>query len=311
MSLAENELKILELEHDLESLRQEKQAHPHQMKDLELQIQKLKNSSYQNLSAYDHVYIARKQSRAHIKDYIDFLFDDFVELHGDRVYKDDRSMLGGIAMFQNMPVTVIGHVKGENLEENIDCNFGMSSPEGYRKALRLMKQAEKFHRPIITFIDTPGAYPGLNAEKHGIGEAIAKNLMEMSLLKVPIIAVVLGEGGSGGALALSVADKIVMLENSVYSILSPEGFSSILWKDTEGKRVKEAAELMKMTAQDLYDMKIIDKIIKEPRGGIDKDSIGVLYDLKNYLYETLIQLKKESTKAIVQKRYQKYREIGN
>lgn len=311
MSLAENELKILELEHELEKLRQDKQNHPHQIMDIEEQIRKLKKQSYQNLSAYDRVYIARKQSRAHIKDYIEFLFDDFIELHGDRVYKDDHSMLGGIAMFQNIPVTVIGHVKGENLEENIDCNFGMSLPEGYRKALRLMKQAEKFHRPIITFIDTPGAYPGLNAEKHGIGEAIARNLMEMSTLKVPVVAIVLGEGGSGGALALSVADKIIMLENSVYSILSPEGFSSILWKDKEGKRVKEAAELMKMTAQDLYDMKIIDKIIKEPRGGIDKDSIGVLYDLKNYLLETLIQLKKESVKSLVQKRYQKYREIGN
>lgn len=310
MSLAENEIKIKELEHELKVLRRDDQKHPHQIKDLELNIKELKEQTYQNLSAYDRVYIARKQSRGHIKEYIHFLFDDFIELHGDRLYKDDHSMLGGIAMFRDMPVTVIGHVKDENLEENMDCNFGMSSPEGYRKALRLMKQAEKFHRPIITFIDTPGAYPGINAEKHGIGEAIARNLMEMSTLSVPIVAIVLGEGGSGGALALSIADRIVMLENSVYSILSPEGFSSILWKDKEGKRVKEAAKLMKMTAQDLYDMKIIDKIIKEPRGGIDKDSVEVLYDLKIYLYETLTQLKKETQKSLIQKRYQKYREIG-
>lgn len=309
MSLAENEFKILELEHELEVLKRDEEKHPYQIKDLEMNIAALKKQTYQNLSAYDRVYLARKQSRAHIRDYIGFLFDDFIELHGDRVYRDDHSMLGGIAILKGIPVTVVGHVKGTNLEENIDCNFGMSLPEGYRKAMRLMKQAEKFKRPIITFIDTPGAYPGLKAEKHGIGEAIARNIMEMSTLKVPIIAIVLGEGGSGGALALSVADKIVMLENSVYSVLSPEGFASILWKDTEGKRVKEAAELMKMTAQDLYDMNIIDKIIKEPQGGIDKDSVSVLYDLKNYLYETIIQLKKESQRNLIQKRYQKYREI--
>lgn len=310
MSLADLELKIMDLEHELEVLKRDELDHSYQIKDLKNNIKTLKHEAYDDLSAYDRVYIARKQSRAHIEDYIDFLFDDFIELHGDRLYKDDHSLLGGIAMFKDMPVTVIGHVKGEDLEENMNCHFGMSSPEGYRKALRLMKQAEKFNRPVITFVDTPGAYPGIKAEKHGIGEAIARNLMEMSLLEVPIITVIMGEGGSGGALALAVADRIIMLENSVYSVLSPEGFASILWKDKEGKRVKEAAELMKMTADDLYSMNIIDKVIHEPQGGIKKDNIGVLYDLKNDLYETLVQLKKEPKKDLILKRYQKYRDIG-
>lgn len=311
MSLADLEFKILDLEHELEVLKRDEKNHPNQIKDIQLQLSRLKKEAYDDLSAYDRVYLARKATRAHIKDYIRFLFEDFIELHGDRLYKDDHSMIGGLALFKGIPVTVIGHVKGENLEENLDCNFGMSSPEGYRKALRLMKQAEKFNRPIITFIDTPGAYPGLKAEKHGIGEAIARNLMEMASLEVPILTVIMGEGGSGGALALSVADRIIMLENSVYSVLSPEGFASILWKDKEGKRVKEAAELMKMTADDLYQLKVIDKVISEPVGGVNNENISVMYDLKNYLYKSLIELSKESKKSLVQKRYYKYRQIGN
>lgn len=311
MSLADLEFKILDLEHELEVLKRDEKNHPNQIKDIQLQLSRLKKEAYDDLSAYDRVYLARKATRAHIKDYIRFLFEDFIELHGDRLYKDDHSMIGGLALFKGIPVTVIGHVKGENLEENLDCNFGMSSPEGYRKALRLMKQAEKFNRPIITFIDTPGAYPGLKAEKHGIGEAIARNLMEMASLEVPILTVIMGEGGSGGALALSVADRIIMLENSVYSVLSPEGFASILWKDKEGKRVKEAADLMKMTADDLYQLKVIDKVISEPVGGVNNENISVMYDLKNYLYKSLIELSKESKKSLVQKRYYKYRQIGN
>ncbi len=311
MSLADLEFKILDIEHELEVLKRDAENHPHQIKDLQLQLTKLKKEAYENPSAYDRVYLARKATRAHVKDYIRFLFEDFIELHGDRLYKDDHSMLGGLALLKGIPVTVIGHVKGENLEENLDCNFGMSSPEGYRKALRLMKQAEKFNRPIITFVDTPGAYPGLKAEKHGIGEAIARNLREMASLEVPVLTVIMGEGGSGGALALSVADRIIMLENSVYSVLSPEGFASILWKDKEGKRVKEAAELMKMTADDLYQLKIVDKVITEPIGGVNSENISVLYDLKNYLYKSIIELSKESKKSLVQKRYNKYRQIGN
>jgi len=187
--------------------------------------------AYETLTPADRVFLARHPARPNVDDYIRALFTDFFELHGDRGYQDDASIRGGVAYFRDIPVTVIGTRKGRDLTENMEANFGMPNPEGYRKALRLMKQAEKFGRPVITFIDTPGAYPGLEAEKHGQGEAIAKNLMEMARLTVPVIAVVIGEGGSGGALALSVADKILMLENAVYSILSPEGFASILWKD--------------------------------------------------------------------------------
>ena len=310
MSLADKELKILELEHELEVLKRDDMDHSYQIKDLQNHLKQLKKDAYDNMTAYDRVYLARKQTRAHIHDYLDFLFDDYLELHGDRLYKDDHSICGGLAMMKDIPVTFIGHVKGDNLEDNLDCNFGMPSPEGYRKALRLMKQAEKFNRPVMTFIDTPGAYPGLKAEKHGIGEAIARNILEMSHLTVPIITIIMGEGGSGGALALGVGDRVFMLENSVYSVLSPEGFASILWKDQAGKRVKEAAELMKMTAHALYEMKVIDKVYQEPQGGLKKDTMGVVYDLKNDIYETLQQLKKLSKKDLVNQRYQKYREIG-
>ena len=223
MSLSQVEKEIEKLQKELLDCNQERK------KEIESQIKK-QEEYYQHLSPYDHVYLARKSTRPNIKDYINHLFDDFIELHGDRLAKDDGSIVGGIGLFNQQPVTIIGHLKGKTLEDNLKCNFGMSSPEGYRKAMRLMKQAEKFKRPIIAFVDTPGAYPGMEAEMHGIGEAIARNLLEMSLLKVPIITIVIGEGGSGGALALSVSDRLVMLENSVYSILSPEGFASILWK---------------------------------------------------------------------------------
>lgn len=191
---------------------------------------RLLKEAYGSLSSYDRVYLARKPTRPNVRDYIKNIFAEFYELHGDRLMRDDPAVIGGIASLDGIAVTVIGHCKGKTLDENVKCNFGMSNPEGYRKALRLMRQAEKFKRPIITFIDTPGAHPGIESEKHGQGEAIARNLMEMGSLAVPIIAIVIGEGGSGGALALSVADRIWMLENAVYSILSPEGFASILWK---------------------------------------------------------------------------------
>ncbi len=311
MSLQEKEIKIKEIELELLKLKEDQEVdHTLQIKDLENTKAKLEKEAYQDISAYDRVYLARKADRPNVYEYIDNLFDEFIELHGDRYYKDDGSIVGGLAIFNKIPCTVIGHLKGRTLEENLKCNFGMSSPEGYRKALRLMKQAEKFDRPIITFVDTPGAYPGLEAERNGIGEAIAKNLMEMSRLKVPIIVIVIGEGGSGGALGLSVGDRMVMLENSVYSVLSPEGFSSILWKDKEGKRVQEAAELMKLTAQDLYQLKIIDKIIHEPRGGVSKKPEYVYKRLRIYLRDTLEELMKLSKSSLVNKRYQKYREMG-
>ena len=254
MSLNQVELEIENLQKELMECSNNRKI------EIEKEIKELEKS-YKHLSPYDHVYLARKKTRPNVKDYIHHLFDDFIEFHGDRLYKDDGSIVGGIGMLDKQPVTIIGHLKGRTLEDNLKCNFGMSSPEGYRKALRLMKQAEKFKRPIIAFVDTPGAYPGIEAEMHGIGEAIARNLKEMSTLKVPIITIVIGEGGSGGALALSVSDRLVMLENSIYSILSPEGFASILWKDS--KKAKEAAEVMRLTAEDLKQMGVVERVIFE------------------------------------------------
>ena len=218
---------------------------------------------------------------------------------------DDKAIIGGIATFEGMPVTVIGEQKGKKAKENMERNFGMPNPEGYRKALRLMKQAEKFNRPIITFIDTPGAYPGMGAEERGQGEAIARNLFEMSQLEVPIICIVIGEGSSGGALAIAVGDKIVMLENAIYSILSPEGFASILYKDAS--KAKEAAEDMKATAKDLKAFGVIDKVIKEPEGGAGEDFESVIKELKTYLKKSLKELNQVSKKKLVENRYDKFR----
>ena len=303
MSLNQVEIEIENLQKELVDCSNNRKT------EIEKEIKELEKN-YKHLSPYDHVYLARKKTRPNVKDYIHHLFDDFIELHGDRLYKDDGSIVGGIGMLEKQPVTIIGHLKGRTLEDNLKCNFGMSSPEGYRKALRLMKQAEKFKRPIIAFVDTPGAYPGMEAEMHGIGEAIARNLKEMSTLKVPVITIVIGEGGSGGALALSVSDRLVMLENSIYSILSPEGFASILWKDQEGKRVQEAAGLMKLTAQDLYESHIIDQIIHEDLKGATVESYEVYRQIKEYLKENIKELQKLSTNQLINKRYEKYRKIG-
>lgn len=259
------------------------------------------------ISAWDRVKIARETERQKALDYIESIFENFIELHGDRNFGDDKSIIGGIATLEGMAVTVIGEQKGKNSKENIKRNFGMPNPEGYRKALRLMKQAEKFNRPIITFIDTPGAYPGIGAEERGQGEAIARNMLEMSNLKVPIICIVIGEGSSGGALAIAVGDRIVMLENAVYSILSPEGFASILYKDSS--KAKEAAENMKITAEDLKKLKIIDKIIKEPNGGAQKDFATVSENLKEYIISSIKELKELSKQELVQKRYEKFRKM--
>ena len=261
-----------------------------------------------NLTAWDRVLLARMPERPKAKEYIDAIFDDFIELHGDRTFGDDKAIIGGIATLNGMPVTVIGEQKGRNARENIERNFGMPNPEGYRKALRLMKQAEKFKRPVITFIDTPGAYPGMGAEERGQGEAIARNIMEMSSLKVPIICVVIGEGSSGGALAIGVGDKIAMLENAVYSVLSPEGFASILYKDSS--KAKDAAENMKMTAKDLKDFKIIDDIIKEPEGGAQEDFEKLSNDVKKYLEKNIKKLKKLETVQLLEERYDKIRNFG-
>ena len=255
-----------------------------------------------DLTASDKVFLARHPHRPKIDEYIGALFTDFFVQRGDRQCKDDPSILGGIALYKGRPVTVIGHRKGNTLEENMKYNFGMPGPEGYRKALRLMKQAEKFGRPVITFIDTPGAYPGKE------GEAIARNLAEMSALTVPVVAVVTGEGSSGGALALGVANRVLMLENAIYSVLSPEGFASILWKDSS--RHEEACDVMKLTAQDLLNYKVIDEIVPEPRGGAQLDHKALFDALDAILDRNLNQLSRMGGNALAGARYKKFRQMG-
>ena len=244
---------------------------------------------------------ARDQGRLTALDFAQGIFDDFIELHGDRNFRDDGAIIGGIGRLNGQAVTVVGIQKGRNLQDNLNRNFGQPHPEGYRKALRLMKQAEKFGRPVVTFINSAGAYPGVGAEERGQGEAIARNLMEMSDLKVPIIAIIIGEGGSGGALALAVADKVWMLENSIYSILSPEGFATILWKD--GSRSEEAAELMKITSGELLNMGIVDKVIPE-RGYFTSEIIEAI---KTAIVDELAELSQLSTENLLEARYQRFR----
>jgi len=230
-----------------------------------------------------------------------------MEFHGDRYFGDDSAIVGGIAFFNGKPVTVIAEQKGRNTQENVMRNFGMPNPEGYRKALRLMKQAEKFNRPVICFIDTPGAYPGMGAEERGQGEAIAKNLMEMSMLKTPVISFVIGEGGSGGALALGVADKVYMMENSIYSILSPEGFASILWKD--GSRAKEAAPIMRITAEDLLEFGVIDAIVPETRSGAAENVEECAAYMAGLIEKAIEELEFEDKNSLINKRYEKFRKF--
>ncbi|WP_026882035.1 acetyl-CoA carboxylase carboxyltransferase subunit alpha [Clostridium akagii] len=261
-----------------------------------------------DLSAWERLNIARRIDRPTTLDYIKNIFDSFIELHGDREFGDDPSVVGGIAKIQGIPVTVIGIQKGRNTKENIKRNFGMPNPEGYRKSLRLMKQAEKFKRPVICFIDTPGAYCGIGAEERGQGSAIAENIMGMSALKTPIISIVIGEGGSGGALALAVADQVWMLKNAIYSVLSPEGFASILWRD--GKRAEEAANVMKITADDLFGYGIIDKIIDEPEEGAHTDLNHMCKNIKDALLEVMPGLMVKDMEILLQERYDKFREIG-
>lgn len=260
------------------------------------------------LSPADKVWLARHAARPNVTDYIGALFTDFFEQQGDRLCAEDPSILGGVARFHDRPVTVIGHRKGRTLEENLKYNFGMPSPEGYRKARRLMQQAEKFGRPVITFIDTPGAYPGLEAEARGQGEAIARCLSDMSMLTVPVIAVVTGEGGSGGALALGVANEVLMLEHAVYSVLSPEGFAAILWKDAS--RSSEACDVMKLTAQDLKRLGVIDRIIPEPPGGAHRAPQNVYDALDKALSKSLSMLSRQSGAQLADGRYQKFRAMG-
>ena len=260
------------------------------------------------LTAWDRVEIARDPKRKTALDFINLIFDKFIELHGDRCFSDDKAIVCGLASIGGQNFTIIAEQKGRSTKENIERNFGMPNPESYRKAIRFVKQAEKFDRPIITFIDTKGAYPGIGAEERGQGEAIARSMFEMAKAKVPIIAIVIGEGSSGGALAIGVANKVLMLENAIYSILSPEGYSSILWKDST--RYEEAAEKMRLTAKDLYDLKVIDKIIDEPLDMSDENFEKLAKKLKKEILKNLTELSKMSKDEIVEDRYQKFRNMG-
>lgn len=262
-----------------------------------------------NKTAWECVQLSRRLNRPGIKEYIDLICDEFMPLCGDRLFGDDHSMLGGIGVIDGRAVTIIGNIKGSNLKENIDVNYGMSHPEGYRKALRLAKQAERFNRPIITFIDTPGAFPGLGSEQRGIGEAIATNLKELSTLEVPIINFIIGEGGSGGALGIGVGDKLYLLENAVYSVITPEGFASILMKDAS--KAEEAANNMRMTAQDLLEMEIIHGIIPEVEGGAQDDPAFTANLIKKKINTDLNKLCSKSKEALVRYRLKKIRSIGS
>ena len=262
----------------------------------------------QELTAWQKVEIARNPKRKTSIEYIEQIFDEFIELHGDRNFKDAQAIICGLARIRNQNYTIIAEQKGRSTKENVLRNFGMPNPESYRKAIRFMKQAEKFNRPVITFIDTKGAYPGVGAEERGQGEAIAKSMFEMAKLKVPVISIVIGEGSSGGALAIGVSNKIYMLENAIYSILSPEGYSSILWKDSS--RYKEAAEKMKLTANDLYEMKVIDTIISEPIEMQESDFDKVAKTIKNEIKKDIEKMQKQTKEAIVEQRYQKFRNLG-
>jgi acetyl-CoA carboxylase carboxyl transferase subunit alpha len=279
-----------------------------EIEKLELRLEKLEKDIYDNIKPWDRVQIARHPNRPTTLDYIANLFEGFFECHGDRNFGDDEAIVGGVAKFRGLPVTVIGHQRGKDTKENIRRNFGMPHPEGYRKALRLMKQADKFKRPIICFIDTKGAYPGKAAEERGQSEAIARNLFEMAGLKVPVICIVIGEGGSGGALALGVGNRMYMLENSTYSVISPEGAAAILWKDSA--LAKKAAESMKITAPNLKELGIIDDIIPEIKGGAHKDVKAQAEAIDTILKKSLKELLELTDEELVADRYNKFRTIG-
>lgn len=280
-----------------------------EIETLERKLAKLENDIYTNLKPWNRVQIARHQMRPTTLDYVDELFTDFIEFHGDRYYGDDEAIVTGIGMFQNQPVTIVGHQRGKNTKENIRRNFGMPHPEGYRKAIRHMQQAEKFNRPIISFIDTKGAEPGKGAEERGQSEAIAYNLKAMAGLKVPIICIVIGEGGSGGALALGVGNHIHMLENSTYSVISPEGAAAILWKDSgQGQK---AAESMRITAPDLYEFNIIEEIIPEPIGGAHRDVVEQAGSIRKVIEQSLTELLPMSEGQLLDQRWEKYKAMGS
>lgn len=275
---------------------------------LEERLGRLQQRTYAGLSAWQRTQLARHPRRPRTLDYVRLLLEDFVELHGDRVFGDDAAIVGGLARFEGRSVVVVGQQKGRDTRENIARNFGMPHPEGYRKARRLMELAEKFGKPLVTFIDTPGAYPGIGAEERGQAEAVARNLKTLSGLRTPIVAVVVGEGGSGGALAIGIADRVLMLEYAVYSVISPEGCAAILWGDRA--KAPEAAEILKVTAPDLLRLGAVDLVVPEPLGGAHRDAEGAARMLRDALREELVTLRSRSVESLLQARYEKFRRLG-
>ncbi len=309
----EFEKPLIELEREIENLKRFSKGRPNyfsqQLGGLEEKLRRLQKEIFSNLTGWQITQLARHIDRPKASHYVQWMFEDFVELHGDRNYGDDPAILGGMAKFNGRPVAVIAHQKGADAKEMAYRNFGMPHPEGYRKALRLMKLAELFKKPILTMIDTPGAFPGVGAEERGQAEAIARNLEMMVMLRTPIITVVIGEGGSGGALAIGVGDRILMLEHSIYSVISPEGCAAILWKDGEkGKEV--AAESLKLTAVDLAQLGVIDEIVKEPLGGAHRDPEGMAQGLKGVVERHLKELEGMDEEELLRLRYEKFRKMG-
>ena len=302
------ELEKLEKEVDDLKLLAGDQDADAELERLREQVSELRKEFYAHLGPWQRAQIARHPQRPYLTDYLPLLFTDFVELHGDRAFGDDRAMITGLAKFKGRPVAVIGQQKGRDTKQRVIRNFGQPKPEGYRKALRVMQLAAKFGRPILTFVDTPGAYPGIDAEERGQGEAIARNLREMARLPVPVIVTVTGEGGSGGALAIAVGDRVNILENGFYSVISPEGCASIIWRDSS--KAETAAEAMKITATDLKDLGIIDEIVKEPEGGAHTDHEAAARFLEEVLDRQLTALTSEPTKELLAARYDKFRKMG-
>ncbi len=308
----EFEKPIVELQEKLADIKKHSHANDinfdAEVRRMETKIEETKKQIYQNLTAWERVQIARHPARPYSLDYIQLSFTDFVELHGDRLFAEDRAMPGGMATIGTHKCVVIGHQKGRELKENIKRNFGCANPEGYRKALRLMRLAEKFSLPFVSLIDTPGAYPGIGAEERHISEAIAVNLREMMVLRTPIVSVVIGEGGSGGALGIGVADRILMLENAYYSVISPEGCAAILWKHR--KHAPEAAEALKLTARDLLQLKIVDEVIPEPLGGAHQDHAAAIENLTSAVTRIVDELCQIPLDQLLAERYEKFRRMG-
>jgi acetyl-CoA carboxylase carboxyl transferase subunit alpha len=308
----EFEKPISDLENKIEKLRGSEDNNSNielEISDLSLQIEKLTSDVYSNLSIWQKVQVARHPHRPHFSDYIENIFTEFEELHGDRNFGEDNALIGGLAKFKNKPVMVIGQEKGKSTEDKISRNFGMAQPEGYRKAARLMQMAENFKLPLISFIDTPGAYPGIESEERGMSEAIARNLSLLSNLKTPVIVIITGEGGSGGALAIGVGDHVCMLEHSIYAVASPEACASIVWRD--GTKAKEAAEAMKVDAKNLKKLGLIDEIIIEPLGGAHRDLGSISISISDVIDEKLRNLQEMGISELLKKRYEKIMSYGS